>query len=129
ARDEPPRRAEGCLMALLTVTISRSGQSALTLSAAGGYRVRSIGPGERSWRLEEIEGPYQHGSVVASARLARTTLPLQIAVVGSSHAQVEARALALVEALSQVSYTLTASVGESSPSLRSWRCHPANIIP
>ena len=116
-------------MGLLTVTISRAGQSALTLSAAGGYRVRSIGPGARSWRLEEIEGPYQHGSAVVSARLARATLPLQVAVVGSSHAQVESRVLAMVEALSQLSYTLTASVGESSPSARAWRCHPADIVP
>src|SRR5690606_16648555 len=110
---------------LHSVTISRSG-SPLILSAANGYRVRILGPGERSWRLAEVEGAYQHGSNILGARLARTTLPLQVAITGSSLSQVQSRESALVSAVSQVVYTVTVNLDGA---IYEWRCHPADITP
>lgn len=109
-----------------SLTISRADGGPLQLIAptAGYELVGKLDPGEQGTDLVEVEGTYQHGSAVLGYRLRRGSLRMQVRVRGSSASQVESRAVALVSAVRQISYTVTYT---KSGATHSWRCHPASI--
>lgn len=80
--------------------------------------------GEQVAELEEVEGAYQHGSVVVGYRLRRSVMRMQVRIKGTSPSQVENRAMELVTAVRQLSYTITYSKGGA---VHVWRCHPASV--
>lgn len=109
-----------------SLTISRESGGPLELIApSAGYEViGALDIGEQVADLEEIEGPYQHGSAVLGYRLRRGVMRVRVRVRGSSGAQVENRAATLVTAVRQLSYTVTYTKGTAT---HAWKCHPASI--
>ena len=109
-----------------SLTVSRSSGGPLNLmNPAAGYEVVGrLDPGEQIAELNEVEGAYQHGSAVLGYRLRRGVLRMQVRVTGSSASQVENRAMSLVAAVRQLSYTITYIKDTAT---HQWECHPASI--
>lgn len=108
-----------------SLTVSRASGGPLQLMNPPAYEVIGrFDPGESQADLKEIEGDYQHGSVVLGYRLRRGAMRLQVKVRGSSSSQVESRAATLVAAFRQTNYTVTYSKNGVT---HQWRCHPASL--
>jgi hypothetical protein len=110
----------------ITATVSRTSGGPLSLEDPGVYEIIAFGPGGRSWRRTTVESRFQHGRALLGAVLDTSTAILQVRVKGTSFTQVANRAQTLVDAFSQLTYTLTVTVDGAS---FSFACEAAEIAP
>lgn len=95
----------------VSVAVSRSSGGPLQLeNPAGGYEIVDQGPGARTYRRSFVEGRYVHGRTLLVATLEARTLVIVVKVSGATWQQVRTRAQAMFTALSQHSYTVTATI-------------------
>lgn len=107
----------------ITATVSRE-TTPLSLEDPGVYEVIAFGAGARAWRRDTVEGRYQHGRVLIGAVLASTTAVLQVRVLGATWEEVTTRSTTLVDAFSQLAYSLTVTVEGVTTTLA---CEAADI--
>ena len=114
---------------MISVVISRDGTD-LTIPDAmpsAGMWIPEDGLGRpgRGWRRAYAdESPLYHGSLLTSAVLEQTTLPLSVYCKAATTAALEAYQDELEDALAQFVYTATVTV-DAVP--KAWRCDPADI--
>lgn len=113
-----------------SATISRDGLSLPDLVAdgrSGTYSVRSgFALPAGVWRRSYATSPYVHGRLLTGAVLEQTEIPLPIRVDANTAAVLAQRVKALINAISQFTYTLTLDLdGE----VTSWTCEPADYTP
>ena len=94
----------------VSLVISRAIFADLELSDPGAYEVVDFGPGGRTWNRRVVVGSYQHGAKSVGEVLAPGLLTAIIRVYGTTWAEVRTRAQALMDALSQHAYTITATI-------------------
>lgn len=111
----------------VSCTISRPSGGPLELQAPGTYEVVGLGPGGRSWRRHTVEGRYQHGRALLGAVLDTMTVALVVRVYGASQSQISTRAQTLITAVSQMSYTVSVTLGGTGSVNYQWKCEPADV--
>jgi hypothetical protein len=120
-----------------TLTIDRTSLSLSSLvigaDPADGYVLDpNFGPGRRQWDRVTAESPWVHGRAVTSSRMLVSEMVGTIYVISleQSAATLGSRVDALVDTLSQLSYTVTFTHTEGVTSQAwSWTCEPADIDP
>lgn len=108
----------------VTGTVTRTGTTPLALDVPGHYEIIAFGPGGRSWRRDTVAGRYQHGRALLNAVLETGTAVLQVRVHGATWTQVVNRAQVLVDAFSQLAYTLSVTIDGASSTMT---CEAADI--
>lgn len=78
-----------------------------------------------TYRLTEIAGEYQPGSILVNAVRDTATLSGVVRVLGTSEANLRINIRLLFRALSQFSYSLTETIEGNTETYR--RCRPANL--
>jgi hypothetical protein len=120
-----------------TGSISRTllSLSPLAIGAGAGdtYQADELTPDGRAWDRVTVGSPWVHGRVLRAARMRPATLSGAIIVVSSlaaGPATHETALAALVEALSQFTYTMTLTVTDGANN-QSWTyaCEPADVNP
>lgn len=107
----------------ISATISRTSGGNLVIDSDGIYRVVSFGPGARSWRRDRATSPSVAGGQLVNAVLDVQVRPLVVRVYGATAAELNTRTGALVDALSQFSYTLTVTIDGTT---WAYACEPAD---
>ena len=97
--------------------------AALSIEAAGTYRIVSAGPGLIAWRRTTAESKWVHGRYLTAATMDVELAPLRIRVYGASAAALDANAAALRTALHQFAYQLTLTIDGITTT---WSCEPAD---
>ena len=114
---------------MISVVISRDGTD-LTISDAmpsAGMWLPEDGMGRppRAWRRAYAdESPLYHGSLLTSAVLEQTTLPLSVYCKAASTSALEGYQDELEDALAQFVYTAMVTIDGV---VKVWRCDPADI--
>jgi hypothetical protein len=119
----------------LVLAIDRTSLSLGTLSIAAdpssGYILETFGPGRRQWDRATAESPWVHGRALTGSRMLQGELTGVVCVyadAAASAATLGTRLDALVDALSQFSYTVTFTHTEGVTSQAwTWTCEPADL--
>lgn len=115
-------------MIAASVTIDRSSLSEadLTIADSGTYCLTEKGLGRPGITWRKATAPDSadvHGSEYFAAVKEQTSLPLEVAILADSSAELEAAIDELTDALSQFTYTVTVTVGGVS---KVWDAGPAD---
>lgn len=107
------------------VTISREGDTDLVLSCDTGYNIarNGIGPGAVSWRRITVQSPFVSGRTLVHAIRDVGEVPIKLRVVGDDAEDVHEKINALLQAVSQFSYTITVDIDGV---VYSWEAEPAD---
>lgn len=108
----------------LTVDRTALDLDPLELDDPGTYEVVSVGPGARTWRRTTVQGRYQHGRRSVGEVLDTMTVAAVVRVYGSTWTEVSNRAETMIEALSQHTYTVIATIDDV---VHEWTCEPADV--
>jgi hypothetical protein len=106
-----------------SLVISRTGTD-LTIDPTTDIRLVTFGVSGRSWRRTAIEGRYQHGRALLGAVLDARSLTFVVRVKGSTWIAAQNNYAELETALSQFTYTVTATIDGR---VDVYTCEPADI--
>lgn len=108
-------------LSLAALTISGDGSGTYSLVKGGlGRPVRTPRYG---WMPDH---PDIHGSEWLSVALENSALPLVVLIQAASYSALDAAIVALDDALWQVTYTATVTIGGVA---RTWSCYPTSSVP